>query len=127
MNPHTLPDFNEGIAAARAAAVLQFRLFSDPVDVLRGIHPVAANLRRLYETEITDLPLLLACECPAVGPIPAKDLTELKAAAIAAQPARIAARKADLASAIKWELNRYGFVSLKANPYFQPQMFGGAQ
>jgi len=79
-----------------------------------GIKPVAANLRRLFEAEVTDLPRLLACDFAPEG---------LKAYAIANQPERVEARKADLISAMNYELNTFGYITLKPeqNPYHQPQ------
>lgn len=84
--------------------------------IFAGIHPVGPCLERLYWQEVLALPRLMACECPE----------GLKQAAIANQPDNVAARQADLVSAVLWELQRYGAVSLPSNPYHQPQIYGAS-
>lgn len=79
------------------------------------LQPVQFNLARLYAQEVTDLPRLLACKAAS---------DDHKAAAIAAQPQLIARAAGTLASAIEYELDRYGCILLAVNPYYQPQIYG---
>jgi len=76
--------------------------------------PVNSNLQRLFDTEVMSLSRLLAC------PFAPK---ALKQAAIADHPADVEERRRDLASAVRYELGRYGCILLAENPYHQPAMY----
>lgn len=75
--------------------------------------PVHHNLDRLFDKEVMSLSRLLACDCPQ----------GLKDAAVSEHPADVAARKADLSSAIVYEMSRYGCILLASNKYHQPQQY----
>lgn len=75
--------------------------------------PVHHNLERLFDKEFLSLPRLLACKCEQ----------GLKDAVVREHPADVAARKADLSGAILYEMDRYGCILLKRNPYYQPQQY----
>lgn len=81
------------------------------------LQPVRRCLARLFDQEVMALSRLLACDFAPEG---------LKQAVIADQPARVAERQASLASAIAYELDRYGCVLLQENPYHQPQIYGAS-
>lgn len=85
--------------------------------------PVHHNLERLFHQETVRLPRLKSFNPAAFvdaetgRTIPVPDMAGLIASAIAENPADMAARKADLSSAILYEMSRYGCILLAANPY----------
>lgn len=113
----------ELMQAVRSAAKLTHRAYGD------GITPVKSCLARLFDREVMALSRFLAFTAtPSVDAttgkvIPAPDMAGLKAAVIAEQPARIAARQRDLSKAVLYELEQFGCILLETNPYHMPQMY----
>lgn len=103
--------------AVRSAAKLTHAAYGSKLT------PVKHNLARLYHQEFLAIPRLKAFNPAAFvdattgQTVPVPDMPGLIAAAIAEFPADMDARKADLSSAILYELDRYGCILLAANPY----------
>ena len=85
-----------------------------PAPVFPGLRPVGPCLDRLFDREVMAVSRLLACRFASQG---------LKDAVLAEQPERVEARKFDLEYAACWELQQYGCILLRSNPYHQPQMY----
>jgi hypothetical protein len=113
----------ELMQAVRSAAKLTHKAYGE------NLTPVKHCLARLFDREVMALSRFLAFEASAFvdaetgRTIPAPDLAGLKAAVIAEQPERIAARQRDLSSAVLFEMEQYGCILLAANPYHMPQMY----
>ena len=113
----------ELMQAVRSAAKLTHRKYGD------GITPVKFCLARLFDQEVMALSRFLAftaapfVDATTGATVPAPDMEGLKAAVIAEQPARIAARKRDLSKAVLYELEQFGCILLEKNPYHMPQMY----
>jgi len=113
----------ELIHAVRTAAKLTHKPYGE------NLTPVKHCLARLFDREVMALSRFLAfTAAPFVDAttgqtVPAPDLAGLKAAVIAEQPKRIAARQRDLSSAVLFEMEQYGCILLEKNPYHMPQMY----